>query len=156
MLWRIIQTLKGWNRVKWCASLGFVQPRTRNTPRLRDSLFVSREFCICIQSIHYLYSDYSSFVSGEFFLWVQSTHYLCPVYPLLYSPHMLTDETTFVWDSAPFLAAGVYSGFTSGRSLSYKILLMYKNHRFGKWKISRTNSCIILFQSNAWLFSGAG
>ena len=45
---------------------------------------------------------------------------------------MLTDETTFVWDSAPFLVAGVC--FTSEISLSYKILLMYKNHRFGKWK----------------------
>ena len=96
MPWRIIQTPKGWNKVKWCASLGFVQPRTRNTPRLRDSLFVSRGFCICIQGIHYLYSNYSLFVSGEFFLCVQRAHYLYPGYSLLYSPHMLTDDTTFV------------------------------------------------------------
>ena len=120
--------------MKWCASLGFVQPRTRNTPRLRESLFVSKEFCICIQSNHYLYPNYSLFVSGEFFLCVQSTHYLYPGNYLLYSPHMMTDETTFVRDSAPFLVVGVYSGFTSERSPSYKILLMYKNHRFGKWK----------------------
>ena len=120
-------------------------------------------FIICIQGILYLHPEYSLFVFRLFIIRIRGILSLGPKYSLFVSSVSFVVLTTHVdwWHYfclrfCSFLVAGVYSCFTSEISLSYKILLMYKNHRFGKWKISRTNSCIILFQSNAWLFSGAG
>ena len=98
-------------------------------------------FIICIQGILYLHPGYSLFVFKLFTICIRGILSLRPKNSLFVFRVFFVVLTTHVdwWHYfclrfCSFLVAGVYSCFTSERSLSYKILLMYKNHRFGKWK----------------------